>query len=50
MAGTLQATEEVVNARSWSGIHFRNDDEDGARIGKQVARWRDRNYLQEADD
>jgi hypothetical protein len=45
-----QATEEVVNARVWSGIHFRNADEDGARIGKQVARWRDRHYFQEEDD
>jgi hypothetical protein len=45
-----QATEEVVNARVWSGIHFRNADEDGARIGKQVARWRDRNYFEEDDD
>ena len=34
----------------WSGIHFRNADEDGARIGKQVARWRDRHYFEEEDD
>jgi hypothetical protein len=45
-----QATQEVVDARVWSGIHFRNADEDGARIGKQVARWRDRHYFEEEDD
>jgi hypothetical protein len=38
-------TEEVVDARVWSGIHFRNADEDGARIGKEVARWRDRHFF-----
>jgi hypothetical protein len=40
-----QATQEVVDARVWSGIHFRNADEDGARIGEQVARWRDKHYF-----
>ena len=45
-----QATQEVVDARVWSGIHFRKADEDGARIGKQVARWRDRHYFEEEDD
>ena len=40
-----QATQEVVDARVWSGIHFRNADEDGARIGKQVARWREQYYF-----
>jgi hypothetical protein len=39
------ATEEVIDARVWSGIHFRNADEDGARIGKEVARWRDRHFF-----
>jgi hypothetical protein len=45
-----EAVQEVVDARVWSGIHFRNADEDGARIGKQVARWRDRHYFEEVDD
>ena len=45
-----ETTDEVVDARVWSGIHFRNADEDGARIGKQVARWRDRHYFEEMDD
>jgi hypothetical protein len=35
-----EAPDEVVNARVWSGIHFRNADEQGARIGREVARWR----------
>ena len=40
-----QAVQEVVDARVWSGIHFRKADEDGARIGEQVARWRDHFYF-----
>jgi hypothetical protein len=40
-----RAIEEVVNARIWSGIHFRNADEQGERIGRQVARWRERHYF-----
>jgi hypothetical protein len=35
-----QAPDEVIDARVWSGIHFRNADEQGARIGREVARWR----------
>lgn len=45
-----ETTDEVVDARVWSGIHFRKADEDGARIGQQVARWRDRHYFEEEDD
>jgi hypothetical protein len=37
-----QAIDEVVDARVWSGIHFRTADEQGARIGRQVAQWRKR--------
>ena len=47
--GFSETTDEVVDARVWSGIHFRNADEDGARIGKQVARWRDRHYFEKED-
>jgi hypothetical protein len=43
-----QAADEVVDARVWSGIHFRNADEDGARIGKEVARWRDRHFFKKS--
>ena len=37
-----QAAEQIVDARVWSGIHFRFADEQGARIGKRVARFGDR--------
>jgi hypothetical protein len=43
-----QAADEVVDARVWSGIHFRNADEDGARIGKEVARWRERHFFEKS--
>ena len=43
-----QAADEVVDARVWSGIHFRNGDEDASRIGKEVARWRDRHFFQKS--
>ena len=41
-----QAIDEVVDARIWSGIHFRNTDEQGAKIGRQVASWRERHYFE----
>jgi hypothetical protein len=41
-----QAIDEVVDARVWSGIHFRTADEQGAKIGRQIARWRERQYFQ----
>jgi hypothetical protein len=41
-----QAIDEIVDARVWSGIHFRTADEQGARIGTQVAKWRDRHFFQ----
>jgi hypothetical protein len=34
-----EAVDEVIDARVFSGIHFRNSDEVGARLGKQVARF-----------
>ena len=40
-----QAIAEVVDARVWSGIHFRNADEQGERIGEQVARWRQHHFF-----
>jgi hypothetical protein len=36
-----QAIREIVNARIYSGIHFRTPDVQGFRIGRQVARWRE---------
>jgi hypothetical protein len=39
------ATDEVVDARVYSGVHFRIADEHGAKIGKQVARWREKHFF-----
>jgi len=33
------AADEIVGARIWGGIHFRNADEQGVEIGVKVARW-----------
>jgi hypothetical protein len=41
-----QAIDEIEDARVWSGIHFRNADEQGARIGREVAGWRERHYFE----
>jgi hypothetical protein len=40
-----QAIDEIVEARVWSGIHFHTADEQGAKIGRQVARWRERHFF-----
>jgi hypothetical protein len=40
-----QAIDEIVEARIWSGIHFRTADEQGARMGEEIARWRDQHYF-----
>ena len=34
-----EAVREVIDARVYSGIHFRNSDEVGARMGRQVAQF-----------
>jgi hypothetical protein len=41
-----EALREVIDARVWSGIHFRNADVQGAVLGKKVAHWLDKHYLQ----
>ena len=43
-AGFSDALEEIVDARVWGGIHFRNADEQGALLGKKIARWSERHY------
>lgn len=40
-----QAVDEIVDARVWSGIHFRTADEAGAKIGRQVSRWREGRFF-----
>jgi hypothetical protein len=39
------AIDEIVDARVYSGIHFRHADEEGARIAKRVARYRNQHYF-----
>jgi hypothetical protein len=41
-----QAVNEVIEARIYSGIHFRTADEAGARLGRQVARFASTHALQ----
>ena len=43
------ALEENINARVWAGIHFRTADLEGARLGKNVARYLHKHYLQPID-
>jgi hypothetical protein len=40
-----QAADEIVDARVWSGIHFRIADVAGAKIGRQVARFREGRFF-----
>lgn len=40
-----QAIDEIIDARVWAGIHFRTADEQGARIGRDVAKWRQKHYF-----
>ena len=42
------AVEEVVDARIWGGIHFRTADEQGAKMGKQIAQWIKTRYFEPA--
>lgn len=37
--------DEIVDARVWGGIHFRTADEQGAGIGRKVARFERRHYF-----
>lgn len=44
------AVEEIVGARVWSGIHFRNADEASVRIARKIARYRAEHYFGRIDD
>ena len=41
-----EAVDEVIDARVYSGIHFRKADEDGAEIGEDVARYGLKRYFE----
>lgn len=41
--------KEVIDARVWSGIHFRAADVQGSVIGRKVAHWLDKHYFQPVD-
>jgi hypothetical protein len=45
-----QARDEVVDARVLQGIHFRNADEDGVRIGKGVTNFVNSHLFKPVDD
>ena len=34
-----EGVQEVIDARVYSGIHWRNSDEVGARMGRQIAQF-----------
>jgi hypothetical protein len=38
--------DDTIDARVYQGIHFRSADEQGAKIGRDVARWVDKHALQ----
>jgi hypothetical protein len=39
------ALQEIIDARVWSGIHFRNADVQGAELGKRVAQFLNKHYF-----
>ncbi len=40
------ALKELIDARVWSGIHFRTADTQGAVLGKKVAQYLEKHYFQ----
>jgi hypothetical protein len=40
-----QALEEIIDARVWAGIHFRAADDQGASLGRKVARHMRKHYF-----
>ena len=37
--------DDTIDARVYQGLHFRTADEQGARLGRDVARWADKHYF-----
>jgi hypothetical protein len=44
------AVEDIVGARVWSGIHFRNADEASVRIARRIAKYRAKHYFRDLHD
>jgi len=44
-----EALKEIIDARVWGGIHFRTADVQGAVLGKKVAHYLEKHYLQPVD-
>jgi hypothetical protein len=42
------ALDEIISVRVWSGIHFRNPDEQSARLAKEIAKGRKHHYFEKA--
>jgi hypothetical protein len=40
------ALKELIDARVWSGIHFRTADTQGAVLGNKVAHYLEKHYFQ----
>ena len=38
--------KEIIDARVWGGIHFREADVEGSVVGSKVARWMGKHYFQ----
>jgi hypothetical protein len=45
LTSTDAIAEQVIQARIYGGMHFRTANEDGVKMGKQVARWISKNYF-----
>ena len=45
LTSTDQIVEQVIQARIYGGMHFRTANEDGVKVGKQVAKWIAKNYF-----
>jgi hypothetical protein len=42
---TSDLVQEIINARVWGGIHYRQSVETGVDLGQQVARWTLKRYF-----
>jgi hypothetical protein len=45
-SGFDQALDELVKARIWAGLHFRNADVQGRQLGANIASFAAANYFQ----